>query len=93
MPEEEKKARQDGSAIYDALASIEGPIEREQPAYEERPELWKRLDEGAGGGEQDEDAQALAQAYRDAAAEMMADPLFDLDSGHGMAPDDKWLGG
>ena len=26
----------------------------------------------------------LARAYRDAGAEMLADPLFDLDSGHGL---------
>lgn len=28
----------------------------------------------------------LAQAYREAAAEMRRDPLFDLDSGHGLSP-------
>lgn len=28
--------QQDGAAIFDALASIEGPIEREQPEMQER---------------------------------------------------------
>jgi len=64
--EEGEEAGQDRDAIFDASASIE----REQPAEQERPELRKLFGE---------DAQALAQAYRDAAAEMMADPLFDLD--------------
>ncbi|GBF05906.1 hypothetical protein DAERI_060166 [Deinococcus aerius] len=34
----------------------------------------------------------LARAYRESAEELMADPLFDLDSGHGLSPDDeaKW---
>ena len=34
----------------------------------------------------------LARSYRESAAELMADPLFDLDSGHGLSPDDeaKW---
>lgn len=57
--------------------------EEEKAIEQERPELPKLFGE---------DAQALAQAYRDAAAEMMADPLFDLDSGHGLNPDDKWQG-
>ena len=29
----------------------------------------------------------LARAYRESGAEMTADPLFDLDSGHGLSPD------
>jgi len=34
----------------------------------------------------------LARAYREAGAEMQADPLFDLDSGHGLHQTDepKW---
>ncbi|WP_425145981.1 ribbon-helix-helix domain-containing protein [Deinococcus sp.] len=31
----------------------------------------------------------LARAYREAGAEMQADPLFDLDSGHGLSPADE----
>jgi len=29
----------------------------------------------------------LARAYREAAGEMQADPLFDLDPGHGLSPE------
>ena len=29
----------------------------------------------------------LARAYRESGAEMTQDPLFDLDSGHGLSPD------
>lgn len=29
----------------------------------------------------------LARAYRESGEEMMTDPLFDLDSGHGLSPD------
>lgn len=34
----------------------------------------------------------LARAYQEAGAEMQTDPLFDLDSGHGLSPEDeaKW---
>lgn len=34
----------------------------------------------------------LARAYRESAEEMRADPLFDLDSGHGLSPETevKW---
>ena len=34
----------------------------------------------------------LAQAYRDAAKEMQADPLFDADPSHGLTPSraDTW---
>lgn len=34
----------------------------------------------------------LAQAYREAAREMQADPLFDADPSHGLAPsaEDTW---
>lgn len=31
--------KQDGAAIFDALTSIEGPIEREQPPMQEREEI------------------------------------------------------
>lgn len=88
MPEEDKEAgqgvSQDGSAIFDALAPKAGPIEHEQLTEQERPEIPKLFGE---------DVQALAQAYREAAAEMMADPLFDLDSGHGLNWDEMLLDG
>ena len=31
----------------------------------------------------------LARAYEEAGAEMLADPLFDLDSGHGLSAEDQ----
>lgn len=59
--------------------------ESSEQERQELPSATERVDTGS-----DTDAQALAQAYREAAAELMADPLFDLDSGHGLSPDDKW---
>ncbi|GMA14768.1 hypothetical protein E5F05_19860 [Deinococcus metallilatus] len=92
MPEEEKKVGRaapkgtsDGRAIYDALTAMEGPFEREQPAMQERPELLDVPDKDSADSPASQDAQALADAYRDSAAEMMADPLFDLDTGHGLS--------
>lgn len=34
-------------------------------------------------------AAELARAYRESAAELLADPLFDLDSGHGLDSSDE----
>lgn len=78
MMPEEREAKQgegqdadDGWAIYAAQAVLEGLFEQKHS----RPSSAVQ------------DAQAPAQAYRDAAAEMIADPLFDLDSGHGLSSD------
>jgi hypothetical protein len=87
MPKNEAKAEQaasespsKGGAIFDALTAMQGPFEREQPTMQERPELLELPDE---------DAQALADAYRESAAELVAAPLFDLDSGHGLSDADE----
>lgn len=75
MSEDGARTEQDGGAIFDTLAAVEGPIEREQPK-ERDWSLWDRSDE------------ALARAYVDAAEEMRNDPLFDMDVSHGLELED-----
>ena len=43
---DEVAKKQDGGAIFDALAAIEGPIEREQPT-EQQERDWSAFDAGA----------------------------------------------
>lgn len=73
--------KQDGGAIFDALAAIEGPIEREQPT-EQQERDFSNWDEPTP----EEREQELAQAYRDAAEDMRNDPLFHMDTAHGPKP-------
>lgn len=79
MTDEPNGKKQDGGAIFDALAAIEGPIEREQPTEQQERDFssWDELTPRE---------QELAQAYAEAAEEMRNDPLFDLDPAHGLEP-------
>ena len=68
--------KQDGRAIFAALTAFEGMPEREQPEQQERDfSSWDELTPRE---------QELAQAYAEAAEEMRDDPLFDLDTAHGL---------
>lgn len=78
-PDDERK--QDGGAIFDALAAIEGMPEREQPTGEQTRE---ELNEDEP--EPDTSDEELGRAYAEASEEMKADPLFDLDPNHGLPP-------
>lgn len=64
------------------MAAIEGPIEREQPTEQQERDFssWEELTSRE---------QGLAQAYAEAAEEMRNDPLFDLDTRHGLYHSDE----
>lgn len=78
--------RQDGGAVFDALAAAEGPIDREQPTGEQEREPFSDEAEPATP-----DAE-VGRTYAEAAEEMKANPLFDLDPNHGLPPstEENW---
>lgn len=78
---DEVTKKQDGRAIFAALTAFEGMPEREQPEQQERDfSSWDGLTPRE---------QELAQAYAEAAEETLNDPLFDLDTAHGLEPGDE----
>ena len=81
---DEVTKKQDGGAIFAALTDFEGMPEREQPEQQERDfSSWEELTSRE---------QELAQAYAEAAEEMRNDPLFDLDTAHGLEQSGRGIG-